>query len=259
MVPSWDHSQTAPNAETLMAKILLEVCVDDPAGLAEAVAGGADRIELCSALALGGLTPSHGLMTLAAQTALPCYPIIRPRSGDFIYTDAEIKVMQADIHMARQLGLQGVVIGASLADGSLDEAALQKLIATAAGLDITLHRCIDLCPDKAQAIATARTLGLRRILTSGGALTASEGTTGLAEMIKAAANDMIIMPGSGVTLETLPRLAQLGLKEIHASCSSPLPSSPATLAFGFQSGAEKRTDRSKVTALKAALSALPEY
>ena len=85
--------------------MLLEVCVDDPIGLAEAVAGGADRIELCAALGVGGLTPSSGLMQLAARYALPCYPMIRPRVGDFVFTSAEVGVMRADIRTARAIGL----------------------------------------------------------------------------------------------------------------------------------------------------------
>ena len=239
-----------------MAKILLEVCVDDPAGLTEAITGGADRIELCAALALGGLTPTLGLMQLAAQSGALCYPIIRPRSGDFTYTVAEVEVMRADIRAARQAGLKGVVLGASHRDGRLNEAVLRVLLDEAAGLDTTLHRCIDLTPNKPEAVATAKALGFRRILTSGGALTAADGTETLAAMIQTAGQDLIIMPGSGISLESLPKLAHLPLREIHASCSAALPSGGAALAFGFQSGNERRTDRAKVAALKTALAAL---
>ncbi|MDZ4311809.1 MAG: copper homeostasis protein CutC [Cypionkella sp.] len=236
-----------------MVKILLEVCVDDPAGLSEAIAGGADRIELCAALALGGLTPTLGLMQMAAQSGALCYPIIRPRSGDFTYTEAEVEVMRADIRAARSLGLKGVVLGASHADGRLNEAVLRVLLDEAAGLDATLHRCIDLAPNKPEAVTTAKALGFRRILTSGGALTAADGAEALQAMMQAAGEGLIIMPGSGISLETLPKMTHLPLREIHASCSSPLPSGGEALAFGFQSGSEKRTDRAKVAALKAAL------
>ncbi len=236
-----------------MANILLEVCVDDPQGLAAAVAGGADRVELCAALGLGGLTPSFGLMQLAAETGLPCYPLIRPRSGDFVFTPAEVEVMRADIRATRAAGLTGVVIGASHPDGRLNHTVLEQLLAEAAGMDCTLHRCIDLAPDKVEAVQTAIALGFRRILTSGGALTAADGAETLAQMFDAAGARLVIMPGSGVSVETLPRLAHLPLKEIHASCASPLPIGGPALDFGFQSSNDKRTNSAKVTALKAAL------
>lgn len=236
--------------------VRLEVCVDDPLGLAEAVAGGADRVELCAALALGGLTPSHGLMEQAALAPIPCYPIIRPRSGDFVFGPADVAVMKADIRAARALGLPGVVLGASRADGRLDAAVLSDLIAEAQGLDLTLHRAIDLCPDPVEAVETAIALGFKRILSSGGAKTAAEGMERLGLMVTTAKGRLIIMPGSGVNLDTLPILARLPLTEIHASCAAALPAAGAPLAFGFQSLSDKRTDRARVAALKAALSAL---
>ena len=236
-----------------MAKVLLEVCVDDPIGLIEAVAGGADRIELCAALAIGGLTPSLGLMQAGAACGVPCYAMIRPRSGDFVFTTAEVAVMRADIRAAGMAGLPGVVLGASLTDGSLDQSTLRALLADCDGLDTTLHRAIDLCPDKPAAVSQAIALGFRRILTSGGALTAPEGAVTLAAMMARAGDACIIMPGSGVSPASLPRLAHLPLREIHASCAQPLPNGGQALAFGFQSGTEKRTDRAQVAALKAAL------
>ncbi|MDB5666782.1 copper homeostasis protein CutC [Cypionkella sp.] len=236
-----------------MAKILLEVCVDDAVGLSEAIAGGAGRIELCAALALGGLTPSYGLMQMAAQSGALCYPIIRPRSGDFNYTVAEVEVMRVDIRAARKMGLKGVVLGASHPDGRLNETVLRVLLAEARGLDTTLHRCIDLTVNKPEAVIVAKTLGFQRILTSGGAVTAAAGAETLAAMFAAAGDGLIIMPGSGISVETLPKLAHLPLTEIHASCASSLQSGGAPLAFGFQSGTEKRTDSAKVASLKAAL------
>lgn len=232
--------------------IRLEVCVDDALGLAEAVAGGADRVELCAALSIGGLTPSYGLMAVAASCGVPCYPMIRPRSGDFVFTAAEVEVMRADIRAARALGLPGVVLGASRADGRLDEDVLRVLLAEASGLDVTLHRAIDLAPDILAAVDIAKTLGFRRILTSGGALTAPTGVEMLAAMMERA-GDCIIMPGSGVSVASLPRLRHLPLREIHASCAMALPSGGEALRFGFQSGQEKRTNRAVVAALKAAL------
>jgi copper homeostasis protein len=235
--------------------IALEVCVDDTLGLAEAVSGGADRIELCAALSIGGLTPSYGLMAVAAGCGVPCYPMIRPRAGDFVFTAPEVAVMRADIRAARALGLPGVVLGASRSNGSLDTDLLRALLAEAKGMDVTLHRAIDLAPDKLAAVDIAMALGFRRILSSGGALTAPDGVLTLAAMMDRAGQDCVIMPGAGVSVATLPRLRHLPLREIHASCALPLPSGGAPLRFGFQSGGEKRTDRAVVAALKTALTA----
>lgn len=233
--------------------MLLEVCVDDPIGLAEAIAGGADRIELCAALGLGGLTPSAGLMELAAAATLPCYPMIRPHTGNFVFTAAEVTVMRADIRTARAIGLTGVVLGASRPDGSLDTETLATLIAEARGLDLTLHRAIDLTPDIETAVEQAIKLGFRRILTSGGAMRAVEGVARLQRMIGATAGRLSIMPGSGISAETWPALAHLAVTEIHASCTEPVASSGQVLQFGFATGTEKRTARAKVAALKALL------
>ena len=231
----------------------LEVCVDDAAGLTEAVAGGADRVELCAALAIGGLTPTAGLMALAAGCAQPCYPMIRPRVGDFVFTSAEVGVMRADIRTARAIGLTGVVLGASCPDGRLDEAVLSALVAEAAGLDLTLHRAVDLTPDVDEAVELAISLGFMRILSSGGARVAGEGVVRLARMIKIASGRLSVMPGSGVSPQTWPLLAGLGVTEVHASCAAPVLASNRAVEFGFASGTEKRTERGRVAALKAAI------
>lgn len=230
---------------------LLEVCVDDALGLIEALAGGADRVELCSALGLGGLTPSPGLMRMAVDCGVPCYPIIRPRSGDFCFGPDELAAICDDIRAARDCGLPGVVLGASRPDFSLDLLALEEMTAAAAGMDLSLHRCIDLCPDVAEAVEDAIGLGFSRILTSGGARTAAEGLERLSQMIEVAAGRISIMPGSGVSVQTWPLLSGLGVTEVHASCAIPLPQDPRLAWFGYQTGHEKRTDRAKVAALKA--------
>ena len=236
-----------------MADILLEVCVDDALGLAAAVAGGADRIELCAALSVGGLTPSVGLMAVAARCGLPCHAMIRPRPGDFVFRAAEVAVMQTDIAAVRLAGLPGVVLGASLPDGRLDRAVLADLLDAAQGMDTTLHRAIDLSPDLEQATETALTMGFRRILSSGGQRTAPEGVAGLARMMAVAQGRLVVMPGSGISVESLPALHDLPLREVHASCAAPLPSGGRALAFGFQTEADKRTDADRVRALRQAL------
>ena len=232
---------------------LLEVCVDDALGLAEAVAGGADRIELCAALSLGGLTPSPGLMHHAASSHVPVLALIRPRAGDFVFTAAAVDVMHHDIAAARAAGLAGVVLGASLPDGRLNEAVLAALLAGADGLDVTLHRAIDLAPDPVQAVAAAIRLGFRRVLSSGGAPSAVHGIGRLATMMQTAAGRLSVMPGSGISALTWPKLAALGVTEVHASCAERVATAPGALELGFANGQEKRTNRANVAALKAAL------
>ncbi|MGV3550727.1 copper homeostasis protein CutC [Rhizobium sp.] len=241
---------------TVERTALLEICIDDLAGLEAAIEGGADRIELCSALALGGLTPSLGLMELAATFDIPCNAMIRPRAGDFVYSEEEIDIMLSDIAAARNAGLAGVVFGASLPDGRLDRMALQTLTRAAEGLDLTLHRAFDLVPDIAEAVEIAVKLGFSRILTSGGAKTAVEGIDGLQRAIAAAEGRISIMPGSGVSSDNAARFLALGVTELHASCSVPVDASGGKVVdFGFQPESARRTDTTKVLALKQAMSA----
>ena len=238
------------------SQILLEVCVDDIAGLETAVEGGADRIELCSALALGGLTPSHGLMEVAATFDIPSNAMIRPRAGDFVYSAEEIDIMLTDIEAARSTGLAGVVLGASLPDGRLDRFVLETLAKAAAGLDMTLHRAFDLVPDIPEALEIAIKLGFSRILTSGGQRTAIEGRKGLVQAIASARGRISIMPGSGISAENASEFLALGVAELHASCSTPVePARGRLLDFGFQSSTARRTDVAKVRALRQVLSA----
>lgn len=240
-----------------MARILLEVCVDSPAGLAEAVAGGADRVELCSALDLGGLTPSPGLMAAAARGPVPVMAMIRPRGGDFVWSPDDVAVMRADILAARQAGLRGVVIGASLPDGRLDRALLADLAGAAAGMDLTLHRAFDLVPDRDAGLEMAVDLGFRRILTSGGASTAPEGVSALARLMRRAAGRITIMPAAGIGAETAAMLcaALPGLTEAHASCARAHPVAPALRDLGFSGPVLRQTSRTAVQRLRAALDA----
>lgn len=235
-------------------KAILEVCVDDARGLDAAVSGGADRIELCSALSVGGLTPSPGLMRIAAQAPVPVYAMIRPRAGGFAYGEADVRQMEADISAVREAGLDGIVVGASREDGALDEATLQRLLAVAR-MPATLHRAIDLAPDLAGAVETAISLGFERILTSGGMRTALEGLEGLKAMTGQAAGRIIIMPGSGITTENVGAVLEaLDTREVHASCSSEdMAGGVRERELGFASASMRCTDSEKVRALKARL------
>lgn len=238
-----------------MSAVLLEVCVDDAEGLDAAIAGGADRIELCAALALGGLTPSIGLMKRAAEAPIPVFAMIRPRAGGFVFSPDEIALMETEIDAARAAGLSGVVLGASRPDHGLDLPTLARLIERADGLGRTLHRAFDLTPDKEAALEQAITLGFDRVLTSGGALKAIDGLATLKALHAQAAGRISLMPGSGVTAANAAALLESGVRELHASCARPLEEGDATLLrFGFASEALRRTDRETVRTLKAVLS-----
>jgi copper homeostasis protein len=205
-------------------RILLEVCVDTPAGLAAAVAGGADRIELCAALALQGLTPAPGLMALAAKAPIPIYPMIRPRNGDFCYDAGDLDAMRRDIDAVREYGLAGVVIGANRPDGELDLAVLGKLVEHSKGLGMSLHRSFDLVADQAAALEIAIDLGFERVLTSGGALTAQAGAERIAALVQQAAGRIGILAGAGVKPGNLAELVKrTGVREVHGSFSGPIP------------------------------------
>lgn len=233
--------------------LTLEVCVDSAEGLAVAVAGGADRIELCSALFLGGLTPSAGLIALAAKAPVPVMAMIRPRAGDFVWSEAEVGMMEAEIGAARAAGLAGVVLGASLPDGRLDPAALRRLVDAGAGMDLTLHRCFDLVPDMEEALETAIVLGFRRVLTSGGAVSVGLGLERIAGLVARAGGRIRIMPGGGVGPSLVPALKTLGISELHASCSIPLPGNDRLAALGLAPAGLRRTDAARLRALRQAM------
>lgn len=236
---------------------VLEVCVDNPAGLAEALAGGADRIELCAALELGGLTPSRGFMVLAASCGVPVVALIRARPGDFVFSPAEIDVMLDDIRAARAAGLAGVAIGALTPDAGLDRQALEQMAGAAAGMGsgmgLTLHRAFDVVADRAAALEMAIGLGFRRILTSGGAATALAGAAEIAGLMERAAGRITIMPGGGVTPENVPDLKRLlPMTEVHGSFGRAVAPDPSLAALGL-APSPRQTDATRVAAARRAL------
>lgn len=237
--------------------VTLEICVDDLAGLDAAIAGGADRIELCAALSVGGLTPAPGLIAAAATRPVPVYAMIRPRAGNFVFSPAELDMMRAEIDAVRAAGLAGVVLGASLPDGRLDGKALETLTRHAQGLGLTLHRAFDLVPDFPEAIDLAVELGFERILTSGGAPTAEAGIAPVGAIAAHAGGRIAIMPGSGVNAGNAGLfLSRLGVTELHASGSAPRPVGDRRLIeLGFAPATIKTTDTQTVAALKSAIAA----
>lgn len=237
----------------------LEVCVDDVAGLKTAVGAGADRIELCSALVLGGLTPSPGLMAIAAESPVPVFAMVRPRPGHFIYGSDDLRQMVADIEAIRAFGLSGIVVGANTEDGTLDRSMLSQLVEAADGLPAVLHRAIDLTPDPIEAVDMAVELGFCRVLTSGGKPTAIEGRHRIAAMQARAAGRIDILPGSGLTPENLYLLLEaVPDGDVHASCSVAWvePENRAS-ARGFEVEGRRQTDAALVIAMKAQLARSP--
>ena len=157
-------------------KKLLEVCVDSLASARAAQAGGADRLEFCSALAVGGLSPYPELLRqIKAECSLPVRCLMRPRAGDFLYTKDEIDLLCAQIHTLRDTGADGFVIGALTPDGTLDKPAMAQLLDACGDKPVTLHRCIDVSCDLVETYRDAATLGIDTILTSGGALPPAAG------------------------------------------------------------------------------------
>jgi copper homeostasis protein len=240
--------------------LLLEVVVDTAAGLRTAMDHGADRIELVAALVEGGLTPSGGLMRLAADSGnergIPTRAMIRPRAGDFTYTADELHIMHNDIVAAASCGLEGVVLGANLTSGALDEAALKGLVvhAKAHGLAVAMHRGFDLVPDPAEALEIAISLGIDTLLTSGGGQTAAQGTEGLAALVKQASGRIEILAGKGITAENVGPILDTGVTAIHASCNAPLPPHDnRAFALGYVNANMRDTHAQSVAHLKSIL------
>ena len=234
---------------------ILEVCVDTAEGLLAAHQGGADRIELCSALELGGLTPSPGLLALAAQRKVTARAMIRPRAGDFVFNSADLDQMRADIAAVRAHGLEGVVLGAGLPDGRLDLDMLKALVQASQGLGMTLHRAFDLVPDIEEAVKAAIALGFDTILTSGRAPSAPAGLGDLVKIHQVAAGRLAIMAGAGINADNVCTiLAAVPLEAVHGSCSQAAqPDTPPAAKLGFVSPGRRVTRRDGVAALKAAL------
>lgn len=235
-------------------RALLEICVDDLAGVEASVEGGADRIELCSALEHGGLTPSPALLWRATRFGLPVHAMIRSRVGHFMLDPREVALMADDIRLMRDLGAAGIVVGALLPDRTLDRAALEAFREAAGDAALVLHRAIDLTPHPIAATEQARELGFDKVLSSGGARTAAEGAITLACMVAAAGEQMAVIAGSDVRPDNVAELVgRTGVREVHSSASVVAASpDPEIQRFGF--GGERRvTDADIVRRLRAAL------
>lgn len=197
---------------------VVEIAVQDVAGARAALSAGAHRLELCQALAMGGLTPSIGLLdsVLAAVDPQLVNVLVRPRGGGFVYTDDEIDVVAADIRACTERGVGGVVLGALTRDGHVDHAALETWRAAAGRATVTFHRAIDAVQDPLSVLAELRGRGVDRVLTSGGAARAVDGIDVLAHFVEQGSG-IEIMAGGGVRPEDIPSLRAAGVRAVHLS------------------------------------------
>lgn len=208
---------SASGSETLAA--MLEICIDCVASARAAMAAGADRVELCANLPEGGTTPSAGMIR-AVRSAFSggLMVIIRPRGYDFLYSEDEMQVMLEDIRVARELGADGVVIGCLSADGRVDRERCTRLLEAAQNMDVTFHRAFDMTRDLAEALEDIITLGIKRVLSSGGKPDVPSGIPVLADLVSQAGNRISIMPGGGVTEDNIADIVHAtGVREIHLS------------------------------------------
>ncbi|GAD81159.1 copper homeostasis protein CutC [Vibrio ezurae] len=240
----------------------IEVCVDNIESLTTAIHAGATRIELCSSLALGGLTPSYGFMLQAKQhSTLPVYAMIRPRQGDFLFSDADVAIMLEDIKAAKKAQLDGIVIGILTTKADIDYPACKRLVEAAEGMGVTFHRAIDQCKDVQQALEDIIALGCERVLTSGQKSTAEQGVATIKKMHQQAAGRIQIMAGAGVNASNAQYIIeQSSINELHLSGKTARPSRMTHIQDDAQMGASHIddfqipiTDFSAIHAMKQAL------
>jgi copper homeostasis protein len=197
----------------------LEICANSYESALAAQNGGAKRVEFCDNLAEGGTTPSYAQIALAKKNlSIEVWPIIRPRGGDFLYSDIEFELMKEDIKICRSLNCEGIVTGILKADGTIDKKRCAELIELAKPMEVAFHRAFDMSNDMDQALEDLIALQIKRVLTSGGAPSAILGTEKLAQLVKKANGRIIIMPGAGINENNIKELIdQTGATQFHAS------------------------------------------
>lgn len=213
--------------------MLLEICANSFQSAKNAQEAGAHRIELCQALSLGGITPSYGLLKkVKKELSIETYVLIRPRSGDFCYSDSEFEVMKRDIQICKELGFKGIVSGVLKTDRALDVERTKELVELAKPLLFTFHRAFDEVQNPELVLQQLIELGVERILTSGQKPKAMDGINLLKELHKQADNKITIMPGSGINAENAKQFKEAGFKEIHASTTKPIETNLESTLFG---------------------------
>ena len=200
-------------------RALLEVCVESVEGVIAAQTGGADRAELCVNMLEGGTTPSAGLLALARRQArIPLHAMLRPRGGDFLYSELEFAVMRHDVKVVRDCGVQGIVCGILTEDGRVDRKRMEKLVRLARPLGVTCHRAFDMCRDPFEALEDLIAVGVERVLTSGQRRSAMDGLGVLAKLVEHARGRISIMPGGGIKAADVKTILQSSqAREVHAN------------------------------------------
>ena len=243
-------------------KYILECCCDSVESAIAAEKGGANRLELCSNLMIGGTTPSIALYHAVREAVgLKIHVLLRPRFGDFCYTDHEKQILKEEVRSFREAGADGIVIGALCPDGSLDEGFLSELLQERGSMNVTMHRAFDMCRDPFVALQQCEKLGVDQILTSGGCNDCLQGLDVIEELFRKANGRTGIMAGAGVSADVIRKiLEKVPLRSFHMSgkkvIESPMTYRNLRVSMGFMSLSEYeiwRTDEEKIAAAKAVL------
>lgn len=235
----------------------IEVVATSLTSALAAESGGADRIELCSALQLGGITPSLGLIKeVCKEVRIPVHVLIRPREGDFCYSASELKVMMRDIHAALDAGAKGVVLGVLNEKAEVNTRAMQGLVKEASHAHIVFHRAIDVCAAPAEALETIADLGCHTVLSSGGAPTAVEGKNNLHAWATLKLGSLKIMAGAGLRPANLPEVFHTAIHWYHLSGSLPIPSAHPNVLFDVS---RPETDRTIIRQVREWLDAKASF
>ena len=232
-------------------RILIEICVADVESAIAAEVGGADRVELCDNLSVGGTTPSAGAIAEACRwLSIPVHVLIRPRAGDFVYSERELAVMRHDIEVAKALGASGVVLGVLTREGRIAQDQVQALVAMARPLTVTFHKAIDEADDPLHVLDALLSIGADRILSSGGKPTALDGIDTLKTLVDRAGNRIAVMAGGRLDLESLePVIRQSRILEVHLGSAVVRPSS--SLSSDSSEASWNRVDAQRVAAVVA--------
>ena len=200
--------------------MVFEICASSFESAKNAQIAGANRIELCSELGIGGVTPSYGLVKkVAEELSIGNCVLIRPRSGNFTYTEEEFDVMLRDITFCREIGCQGVVTGVLNVDNTIDQERTKRLMEAAGDMEFVYHRAFDCTPNLMEALEVLKRLRVKRVLTSGGKKSAIEGLELLKSLNSIAEGQLTIMPGGGVNPQTILKIKEAGFKEVHFSAT----------------------------------------